>query len=156
MTDQVVRPGFPTRSEPEVVEIVRRRWVFRHPLVTRITHWINAICLVVLLMSGLQIFNAHPALYWGKVSTFDHPFVSLGAADQDSDNPKGVTTVLGHAFDTTGVLGVSNDGQDQRPSAAFRAGARCPGSRILRRAAAGISSSPGCSCSTASSTCSMA
>ena len=40
----------------------------RHTLLVRITHWINALCLLVLLMSGLQIFNAHPALYWGKSS----------------------------------------------------------------------------------------
>ena len=35
-------------------------------LLVRITHWINVIALTALLMSGLQIFNEHPALYWGK------------------------------------------------------------------------------------------
>jgi Ni,Fe-hydrogenase I cytochrome b subunit len=40
----------------------------RHALIVRITHWINVIAFVVLLMSGLQIFNAHPSLYWGKSS----------------------------------------------------------------------------------------
>jgi thiosulfate reductase cytochrome b subunit len=40
----------------------------RHTLVVRVTHWINVIALTVLLMSGLQIFNAHPSLYWGKCS----------------------------------------------------------------------------------------
>jgi cytochrome b subunit of formate dehydrogenase len=29
-------------------------------------HWINVTAIVILLMSGLQIFNAHPALYRGK------------------------------------------------------------------------------------------
>ena len=38
--------------------------MFRHPVVIRITHWVKAVYLLVLLMSGLQIFNAHPALYW--------------------------------------------------------------------------------------------
>ena len=38
----------------------------RHSLATRVTHWINVLCLSLLLMSGLQIFNAHPALYWGQ------------------------------------------------------------------------------------------
>jgi len=33
------------------------------------------------LMSGLQILNAHPALYWGEISTFDQPLLSFGAAD---------------------------------------------------------------------------
>jgi thiosulfate reductase cytochrome b subunit len=131
MTDQVAQPGFPTRTEPEVTDTLHRRWVFRHPLVTRITHWINAICLAVLLMSGLQIFNAHPALYWGQASTFDHPFVSLGAADTDSDNPRGVTTVLGHRFDTTGVLGVSNDGQDQAAERGFPSWITLPGLQDL-------------------------
>jgi thiosulfate reductase cytochrome b subunit len=50
----------------------------RHSATTRITHWINALCLALLFMSGLQIFNAHPALYWGDISTFDDPLVSFG------------------------------------------------------------------------------
>jgi thiosulfate reductase cytochrome b subunit len=40
----------------------------RHSLAVRVMHWINVVAVVVLLMSGLQIFNAHPALYWGKSS----------------------------------------------------------------------------------------
>lgn len=40
----------------------------RHALTVRVTHWINAIALILLLMSGLQIFNAHPSLYWGQSS----------------------------------------------------------------------------------------
>lgn len=38
----------------------------RHSAVTRVTHWVNVVAMVVLLMSGLQILNAHPALYWGE------------------------------------------------------------------------------------------
>jgi thiosulfate reductase cytochrome b subunit len=41
---------------------------YRHSLAVRVLHWINVVALVVLLMSGLQIFNAHPALNWGKSS----------------------------------------------------------------------------------------
>ncbi len=37
----------------------------RHALGTRLWHWVNLICLVVLFMSGLNISNAHPRLYWG-------------------------------------------------------------------------------------------
>ena len=44
----------------------------RHSIAVRVTHWINALCLLILLMSGLQIFNAHPALYWGQAVDF-HP-----------------------------------------------------------------------------------
>ena len=56
----------------------RHRWVRRHGAVVRVTHWINLACLAVLLPSGLQIFNAHPALYWGQASDFAHPLLSLG------------------------------------------------------------------------------
>ena len=55
--------------------------LYRHPLAVRVTHWVNAVCLLVLVMSGLQILNAHPALYWGEASAFDHPFLSFGAGD---------------------------------------------------------------------------
>jgi len=55
-----------------------REVIKRHALITRVTHWINLICLTVLLMSGLQIFNAHPHLYWGlKGANFDPALLSL-------------------------------------------------------------------------------
>lgn len=37
----------------------------RHALSTRLWHWINLVCVVILFMSGLNISNAHPRLYWG-------------------------------------------------------------------------------------------
>jgi thiosulfate reductase cytochrome b subunit len=42
--------------------------IYRHRVPVRIMHWVNVACLVILLGSGLQIFNAHPALYWGADS----------------------------------------------------------------------------------------
>jgi cytochrome b subunit of formate dehydrogenase len=41
--------------------------VYRHRLPVRISHWLNVPILIILIMSGLQIFNAHPALYWAIV-----------------------------------------------------------------------------------------
>jgi len=41
---------------------------YRHSLPLRVMHWSNAVLVTILLMSGLNIFNAHPALYWGKSS----------------------------------------------------------------------------------------
>ena len=38
----------------------------RHALSTRLWHWVNALSLIVLFMSGLNISNAHPRLYWGQ------------------------------------------------------------------------------------------
>jgi thiosulfate reductase cytochrome b subunit len=83
--------------------------LYRHTLPVRIWHWINALAIFILIMSGLQIFNAHPALYWGDRSDRDHPLLSMRTMKTESDEVKGVTTVLGHAFDTTGVFGYSGD-----------------------------------------------
>jgi thiosulfate reductase cytochrome b subunit len=58
-----------------------RTAIYRHPLLVRVTHWLNALCLLVLLLSGLQILNAHPALYWGNASTFSHPFINFSSAE---------------------------------------------------------------------------
>lgn len=83
-------------------QTVRRSRIFRHSAFVRVTHWINVICLTGLLMSGLQIFNAHPYLYWGKDSHFDTPIV---AVTTDAEGQKGITRIFGAEFDTTGWLG---------------------------------------------------
>ena len=89
----------------------RQRLIKRHGLVVRVTHWLNALCLGVLLMSGLQIFNAHPALYLGQRSTFNSPLFAIDSRDV-AGKPEGYTALLGHSVVTTGVLGVSSvDGQ---------------------------------------------
>lgn len=82
--------------------------VYRQSIWTRLTHWVWAICLFFLLLSGLQIFNAHPTLYIGEQSgfEFDNAVLSIGAVNTPS-GPRGQTTVLGQTFDTTGVLGMS-------------------------------------------------
>jgi thiosulfate reductase cytochrome b subunit len=38
------------------------RWVTVHPLVVRVTHWVNAVALVCMVMSGWQIYDASPLL----------------------------------------------------------------------------------------------
>ena len=37
----------------------------KHAATTRLWHWVNAAAIIVLFMSGLNISNAHPHLYWG-------------------------------------------------------------------------------------------
>jgi Ni/Fe-hydrogenase b-type cytochrome subunit len=55
-----------------------REVIRRHSLLVRITHWINVVCVSLLLMSGFQIFNAHRALYWGKKGAdYDHHWFAL-------------------------------------------------------------------------------
>ncbi|MEO5865033.1 MAG: hypothetical protein ABIQ79_08365 [Nitrospiraceae bacterium] len=77
-------------------------------------------------MSGLQIFNAHPALYWDDRSDREHPFLSIRPMKTESGEMRGITTILGHQFDTTGVLGYS-DGKRR----AFPAWATIPSARVL-------------------------
>jgi thiosulfate reductase cytochrome b subunit len=86
----------------------RKNIIYRHSRAVRITHWLNALCLFVLLLSGLQIFNAHPALYWGqKGADFDPPFLEMTVQGLGQGRPRGVVRVGGATFDTTGVFGLS-------------------------------------------------
>ena len=79
----------------------------RHSVVVRITHWVNAVCLVMLFMSGLQIFNAHPALYIGQASTFEAPVFAIDSRDV-AGRSEGYVALFGHSVPTTGVLGLSS------------------------------------------------
>ena len=80
----------------------------RHALPVRVMHWINVVALTLMLMSGLCIFNAHPALYWGQSSYSTRPaWLEIGARDGANGQPLGYTRLFGHEFNTTGALGVS-------------------------------------------------
>lgn len=103
--------------------------VYRHKGVTRITHWINVLAVTLLLMSGLEIFNAHPALYWGARSHFDRPWIAM-TAEQHGEKMVGVTQVGSLKFDTTGVLGYSGAPDVARPRG-FPAWATLPSSQDL-------------------------
>jgi len=110
-------------------ETPRRTLVYRHGVTTRITHWINVVAISFLLLSGLQIFNAHPALYWGAKSTFAEPWLSMTARPKGGEII-GVTKVGGLAVETTGVLGYS--GKAGREEArGFPAWATIPSFRSL-------------------------
>ena len=68
-------PAQVAAAEPKAGDLVRR-----HRLSTRIWHWINAVALIVMLMSGLMIFNAHPRLYWGEYGANpDAAWLALGS-----------------------------------------------------------------------------
>lgn len=102
----------------------------RHGLFTRLWHWLNLLCLALLLMSGLQIFDAHPALYWGSGSNFAHPWLVIGAHRGGNGQPAGTLSVAGLSVDTTGVLGVSSE-RGQTAVRAFPAWATLPSSQWL-------------------------
>ena len=108
------------------------RKIYRHRLPVRLMHWINVVCLTILMMSGLGIFNAHPSLYWGRDSTFAEPWVSIGALDAPGGGITGITTIAGHRFSTDGVLGASRVGDATTPTArAFPSWATIPGPQWL-------------------------
>lgn len=107
-----------------------RQWIYRHSLTVRVCHWINVACMTILLMSGLQIFNAHPALYWGNQSDFSAPLMELGAAESGG-RLIGVTTIFGHSFDTTGFLGVSIGPDGQMEARGFPSWATLPSGQWL-------------------------
>jgi len=90
--------------------IYKSYFIYLHTLPIRIMHWINVLCFIVLLMSGLNIFNAHPALNLGKSSYNNHaPILEMRAIQTDNGKFMGVTNIFGHDFNTTGVFGLSED-----------------------------------------------
>jgi thiosulfate reductase cytochrome b subunit len=109
------RPGFLRRLWRDAfAPISDAEGFYRHRALVRLTHWINALCILFLLGSGLNIFNAHPRLYWGKYGADSDPSIfSLGAVDTPSGTV-GVTQIGAFHFNTTGVLGWSvADGEYQ-------------------------------------------
>ncbi len=121
-----------TTSRPEAMVAEPPKWtIYRHRLPVRIMHWINVICLFVMIGSGLNIFNAHPALYWGKQSTFATPALSMTNVQDKDGKLHGLTWIGTHHFDTTGVLGVSA-GIDGKPRGrGFPSWATLPGPKNL-------------------------
>ena len=108
---------------------------YRHTLPVRLMHWINVLAFFVLLMSGLQIFNAHPALNWGKSSYNGRPpLLEMKAMQMADGTLVGITTLFGSTFHTTGVFGVSA-GADGAPGVrGFPSWATVPGPQWLAMA----------------------
>jgi thiosulfate reductase cytochrome b subunit len=96
--------------------------VFRHRLSTRIWHWVNAVAVFVMLMSGLMIFNAHPRLYWGDYgANTDAAWLQIGATPTE-----GLLQIGGLKIETTGVLGRWTDADGAVQTRAFPGWATIP------------------------------
>src|SRR5438067_12045244 len=92
-----------------------RNFAYRHRLPTRLWHWLNALTVFVMLMSGLMIFNAHPRLYWGDFgANADHAWLEIG-----STADRGFLRVGGVTVPTTGLLGRWRDGEGAVQHRAF-------------------------------------
>jgi len=101
--------------------------IYRHRISTRLWHWTNAVVLLVMLMSGLMIFNAHPHLYWGSFGANpDMPWLEIG-----SSGDRGFLRIGDLTVDTTGVLGLWRGPTGQLRRLAFPYWATIPSSYNL-------------------------
>ncbi len=108
-----------------------RARVYRHPLQVRITHWVAALALGALAMSGMQIFNAHPSLYASDASRFAHPVITFGAQQTAQGEPIGYVQIGSLRVKTTHVFGYGPDGMGGEEERAFPSWATIPAYRDL-------------------------
>jgi thiosulfate reductase cytochrome b subunit len=92
--------------------------VYRHSIAARATHWLWFVAILVLVTSGLQIFNAAPYLDASDKSNPAKRVLSFDS-EQGPNGPIGITTVFGHHFKTTGLLGYTDDGSGAQEERAF-------------------------------------
>src|SRR5215467_669152 len=94
--------------------------VYRHTLAVRLAHWLNALCIILLVMSGMQIFNAHAMLHWGISGDENDPAIfSIYAEERLEGPPIGYTQIGPFTFNTTGVFGVFTDRDGMLSERAF-------------------------------------
>ena len=125
------KPGTPLPAAAATTEPL----YYRHRLPVRIMHWINVVAITLLFMSGLNIFESHPALYWGPSSYSNRPaWLMIGADENASGEPIGVTRIFGREFNTTGFLGLLRMGDGQMYAEAFPSWMTVPDMRWLAMA----------------------
>ena len=118
-------------EDPERLPLHGGELVRRHRLSTRIWHWTSAVTLLLMLMSGLMIFNAHPRLYWGEYgANFDPAWLEIGATPDGG----GMLRIGALTIATTGVLGAWSDPQGGTGHRAFPWWATIPSSYSLAEA----------------------
>lgn len=101
MATQFVEPGPAAGGPASTQSPAASPLIYRTRLPVRLWHWINALSIFAMLMSGLMIFNAHPRLYWGQYgANFDHAWLVIG-----NHGPNGFLSLWGFEIPTTGLLG---------------------------------------------------
>ena len=123
------------------------RRFYRHRLPVRVMHWINVVCLFILLMSGLQIFNAHPALYWGQDSNFAQPLAGDRRAARRRRRRRAASRASAATRSTPPACSARRATAATPSARAFPAWATIPGPQwLVDGRGTGTSSSPGSSC----------
>lgn len=120
-------PSAPADPPAAKADPVAAERVYRHRLPVRIWHMVNAVTLLIMLMSGLMIFNAHPRLYWGQAgANADYAWLAIGSTAETGFLRIGDTRI-----DTTGMLGRWTDGNGVQQRWAFPGWATIPTSYNL-------------------------
>ena len=104
--------------------------VYRHGVVARTAHWAWTLAMLVLVMSGLQIFNAAPYLDASDKSNPARRVLAFDAKTVDG-RPVGYTIVFGHAIPTTHLFGYTDDGMGAKAPRAFPGWLTLPGQQDL-------------------------
>jgi thiosulfate reductase cytochrome b subunit len=104
-----------------------RPLIYRYALLSRASHWVWFIAFLVLVGSGLQIFNASPNLDASDKSNPSRRVLAIGSPEDGV----GTTTLFGHTVVTTGWLGWTDGGMGSRGAHAFPASITIPGYQDL-------------------------
>ncbi len=104
--------------------------IYRHGIAARTAHWVWTLAILVLVMSGLQIFNAAPYLDASDKSNPARRVLAFDAQQVDG-RPVGTTIVFGHPIRTTHLLGYTDDGMGGEGARAFPGWLTLPGPQDL-------------------------
>jgi thiosulfate reductase cytochrome b subunit len=84
----------------------KSEFVQRHALPVRLWHWVNALAVLGLLLSGFLILNVHPRLYWGNDGHNGMPALAeLTVDDSAPDAPISSLSIGSHTLDVSGWMG---------------------------------------------------
>jgi thiosulfate reductase cytochrome b subunit len=104
--------------------------VYRHGIAARVAHWGWTLAILVLVMSGLQIFDAAPYLDASDKSDPAHRVLAF-VAESTPAGAVGYTVLFGHRIRTTHLLGYTDDGMGEESPRAFPAWLTLPAEQDL-------------------------
>ena len=115
----------PEQPSPESI-------VYRHSVTTRVTHWLGALAIFILITSGLQIFNAAPHLDAADKSDPAKRVLLIAGGMDASGKPIGFVQLFNSVdIPTTHFLGYGSDGMGGEHPRAFPAWVTLPGYQDL-------------------------
>ncbi len=120
----------PTAAYPPVMAEASAERVYRHGVTARVAHWLWALAMLVLVMSGLQIFNAAPYLDASDKSNPARRVLAFGV-ERSGAAAAGTVRVFGLTLPAGHLLGYTDDGQGELAARAFPGWATLPGPQDL-------------------------